>query len=121
MSPIIAADRSMAMVGSVVTKDMEANTIYAGSPAKEISSRVGPQFVPRSPEEKLQIMRAILSEFDSSGDGIEVVLQFPDDPDPRKSYFNVSDRTYTKTRSEAEVAFMKFLLPARAKFVPRTS
>ena len=79
VSPIIAADRSMAMVGSVVTKDMEANTIYAGSPAKEISSRVGPQFVPRSPEEKLQIMRAILSEFDSSGDGIKVVLQFPDD------------------------------------------
>jgi len=32
VSPIVAQDKSMAMVGSVVTKDMNYNEIYAGSP-----------------------------------------------------------------------------------------
>ena len=35
------------------------------------------------------------------------------------SYFNVSDRTYTKTGSDEEISFMKFLLPARGKFIPK--
>lgn len=120
VSPITAADKSMAMVGSVVTKDMDANTIYAGSPAKEISSRVGPQFEPRSSEEKVQRMRALVKEFGASDAEFEIVTAYPDDPDPGKTYFNISDRSYSKTGREREVSFMKFLLPEKAKFVPRT-
>ena len=34
------------------------------------------------------------------------------------TFFNVTDRTYTKRRSDIEVSFMKFLLPSNHKFVP---
>ena len=36
------------------------------------------------------------------------------------TYFNVSDRTYSKRGSADEISFMKFLLPARGKFIPIT-
>lgn len=39
VSPITAEDKSMAMVGSVVTKDMKFNQIYAGTPAVSISQK----------------------------------------------------------------------------------
>lgn len=41
VSPIRAKARSMAMLGSVVTKDMDHNRIYAGTPAKDITDKVG--------------------------------------------------------------------------------
>lgn len=44
VSPIIAADRSMALIGSVVTPDMQDNHVYADSPAKDVTDKVGPQF-----------------------------------------------------------------------------
>lgn len=117
VSPIVAEDRSMAMVGSVITKDMKYNTIYAGSPAVEISSKIGPQFDAPSLEEKVDKMNAYL---DASGApaSIRVVADRLEARDDGRSYFIVSSRTYTKQGTEAEVAFMKYLLPARAKFTP---
>ena len=67
VSPIRAHDRSMALAGSVVTRDMEANTVYAGTPAKAISDRVGPQFNQPSDTERRTTMAAHLEEFGSSG------------------------------------------------------
>ncbi|MFN6083080.1 MAG: acyltransferase, partial [Bacteroidota bacterium] len=62
VSPINAHDKSMAMVGSVVTKDMEYNQIYAGSPAKSISDKIGFQFKEVTVEEKLVKMMGYLIE-----------------------------------------------------------
>lgn len=120
VSPITAEDRSMALVGSVVTKDMKYNEIYAGNPAKSITEKVGNQFNPVSVEEKKSKLKNLLNEFGPT-EGIKIV----DNDDNFKeteglSYFNVSDRTYSKIESEEEVAFMKFLLPEKAKFIPRT-
>jgi acetyltransferase-like isoleucine patch superfamily enzyme len=118
VSPIVAEDKSMAMVGSVITKDMKYNEIYAGSPAKSISDKIGYQFQPLSIEEKLQRMKNYLKEFGSTNK-IKIVsnineVNFEDDI----SYFDVSSRRYKKTLSEEEIRFMKFLLPAKAKFIP---
>src|SRR5439155_23822270 len=44
VSPIRARARSMAMVGSVVTKDMDADQIYSGVPATNMTARFGPQY-----------------------------------------------------------------------------
>ena len=41
-----AGDRAMAMVGSVVTRDMAPNHVYGGSPAIDLTAKVGPQFAP---------------------------------------------------------------------------
>lgn len=117
VSPIVAADRSMAMVGSVVTKDMAENTIYAGSPAAEISSKVGPQFVPVSISEKMERMRMYLMEHGGSK-SLCIVETIDDFKADGRTYFAVKSREYTKTGSEEEVSFMKYLLPARAKFTP---
>lgn len=119
VSPIIAADRSMALVGSVVTKDMSYNEVYAGNPAKSISDKVGNQFNDTSLQTKYDRMLAYLNEFKPEANRIRVVkdsteIRFDDDI----SYFSVKERVYKKTNSEEEVRFMKYLLPEKAKFVP---
>jgi len=127
VSPIVAADKSMAMVGSVITKDMEANTIYAGSPAKEISSKIGNQFLEVDIATKMDMMRGYLKNSGCSSDQIKIVPSLSDIafhgshksfPDDGKSYFAVSERKYIKQNHPEEVQFMKYLLPDKAKFVP---
>ncbi len=121
VSPITAKDKSMAMVGSVVTKDMEFNNIYAGSPAKLISDKIGFQFKEVSIDEKYDKMISYLSEWNGNSGSIKIILSDDeiDLSDQLVTYFNVSSRTYTKRGSEDEISFMKFLLPARAKFTPK--
>jgi len=118
VSPIVASDKSMAMVGSVVTKNMEFNRIYAGSPAKDISDKVGNQFLEISADEKFKNMKAHLEKFGDNR-SIKIVMnneevKFDDD----FTYFVINDRKYKKMQSEVEVAFMKYLLPDKAKFTP---
>jgi acetyltransferase-like isoleucine patch superfamily enzyme len=119
VSPITAQDKSMALVGSVVTRNMDYNTVYAGSPAKSISDKVGGQFADVAPETKFDKMQEYLKEFANTSGRVKVVMNktevnFEDDI----SYFCINERQYKKTLSEEEVGFMKFLLPAKAKFTP---
>ena len=119
VSPIKAEDKSMAMVGSVVTKNMEYNQIYAGSPAKSLSEKIGPQFREVSIEQKLDKMNQYVKEAGLSGEKIQVVHGISDFIfDNDISYFDVDSRTYTKKRTSDEIRFMKFLLPEKGKFVP---
>ena len=120
VSPIIAQDKSMAMAGSVVTKDMVYNEIYAGSPAKSISDKIGFQFNEVSIQDKFSKMNVYLKEWKSDSKEIKIVSDVSeiDFNNNNISYFNVSDRTYTKKGNDDEVSFMKFLLPAKGKFIP---
>jgi acetyltransferase-like isoleucine patch superfamily enzyme len=118
VSPIVAEDRSMAMAGSVITKNMAANTIYAGCPAVEISSKIGNQFVDIPLDRKVAKLEAYLVESGINASNIRVIAHSSEALDDSMTYFMVASRTYTKRRSAEEVAFMKFLLPARAKFTP---
>jgi acetyltransferase-like isoleucine patch superfamily enzyme len=120
VSPITAKDKSMAMVGSVVTKDMDYNTIYAGSPAKSISDKVGFQFENVSPARKLAKMKQYVCEWGGNTEVIKIVTNNDeiDFENKKVSYFNISDRKYTKRQSDDEISFMKFLLPEKGKFVP---
>jgi acetyltransferase-like isoleucine patch superfamily enzyme len=123
VSPIKAKDKSMAFAGSVVTSDMEENEIYAGTPAKSISKKVGNQFINVNLNEKYKLMNRYLTEF-SFGDksNLKIVLGHDevDFKDQETTFFCVESRKYTKRLSGNEVAFMKFLLPERAKFTPYT-
>lgn len=118
ISPIVAENKSMAMVGSVVTKDMKYNNIYAGSPAVSISEKIGNQFEEVSVVQKYDKMKEYLQKF-GEDEGIIIVtdkteINFNDG----KSYFDVSTRHYKKVGSDVEIKFMKYLLPDKAKFVP---
>jgi len=119
VSPIKAEDKSMALVGSVVTRDMEYNSVYAGSPAKNISDKVGNQFFQKTIEEKSEKMLEYLNIFDPDLYNIKIVegveeFNFEDDI----SYFDVITRQYTKKSTSSEIRFMKYLLPEKAKFTP---
>lgn len=121
VSPVICKNKSMAMVGSVVTKDMEENHIYGGSPAIDLTQKIGPQFIERSNEVKIKMMKEKLDEFcltePNAKEFIKIVDSFDQKLNDNISYFNVSKRTYTKRKSDIEIKFMKFLLPL-AKFIP---
>ena len=123
VSPITAHDRSMALAGSVVTRDMADNHVYGGSPAIDLTEKVGPQFRGTTEDERVAYLTDRLAEFKAANplsDAEEIGIQsggvtIRTGP----SSFDVSDRTYTKLGTAAEVAFMRFLLP-RAKFTPRS-
>ena len=120
VSPIHAKKKSMALVGSVVTRDMEQNHVYGGSPARDLTDKLGEPFATRTLEEKNKDFAERLEFFYSTN---------PEYPRTIKQYafgqleslghtvFNVADRVYTKKGTPEEVAFMKFLLP-EAKFTP---
>lgn len=118
VSPIVAKDKSMALVGSVITKDMEENHIYGGSPAKDLTGKIPSQFKTLTVDEKYNKMMAYYHEFGSPA-SIKIIKESSEIVKEGFSYFNVSDRTYTKLSTEEEISFMKFLLPTRAKFVPQ--
>jgi len=120
VSPITAKDKSMAMVGSVVTKNMEFNNIYAGSPAKSISEKIGFQFLEVSIDQKYDKMIKYLGEAGLNQKDIQIVKNIDeiDFKNDRISFFNVMDRKYTKSLSPAEIKFMNYLLPEKAKFTP---
>ncbi len=119
VSPINAEDKSMAMVGSVVTKDMKENRVYAGTPARDISDKIGNQFNLNSLEVKSRKMKEYLAASKINGTKIEIVdsiemFEYGSDV----TYFDVSTRTYTKKNGLEEIEFMKYLLPEKAKFIP---
>jgi len=120
VSPIHAERKSMAMLGSVVSKDMEENHIYAGIPAKDITNKLGSQYQMRSSNEKYQSMVEELNSFARSHEingRIQIVKDWPINLDPEISYFNVTTRQYTKILSEIEMDFMLHLLML-IKFYP---
>lgn len=118
ISPIKAADKSMAMVGSVVTKDMAFNEIYAGSPAKSISSKIGFQFKDVSINDKVQNLKKHLTISGVNENDICIVEDISEFKDDGKSYFAVKSREYLKLQTTSEINFMKYLLPEKAKFTP---
>lgn len=120
VSPVKVGERSMAMVGSVVTRDMESNHIYAGVPAKDVTDKMGPQFEPRTVAQKAEKLQGILDAYLATQpqwrDQLRVVTH-PSDRREGITCFDVSTREYTRTRSEAEVAFLKAHVPL-IKFTP---
>lgn len=63
LSPVEVGERSMALVGSVITRNMLPNHIYAGVPAQDITEKMGNQFEPRSAEKKKEVLEKMLDEF----------------------------------------------------------
>jgi hypothetical protein len=121
VSPIVAESRSMAMVGSVVTKDMKHNRVYAGVPAVDITDKVGPQFDEHiKPEETYDMVVGFLKEYESLGNDISFVrvCDAYENLNDAYTYLNVRDRTYIPRRTEEEYRLMKYLLYEKAKFLP---
>jgi hypothetical protein len=108
----------MALAGSVITKDMAANRLYAGSPAKDLTEQLGAPYSDVSLEEKLERMLGYVEDINVSEDIAVVLYASEIDYSSPKTFFVINDRQYTKRGTPAEVRFMKYLLPEKAKFVP---
>lgn len=122
VSPIIAKDMSMALIGSNVVKNMEFNTIYAGNPARDVTEKMGRPFRYISVDERIAKMLQHKKEYfelNHKYDVDEIHISDVDGQNPDISWFNVVKRTYNKRQTETEVAFMDFLLPTKAKFIPK--
>jgi acetyltransferase-like isoleucine patch superfamily enzyme len=124
VSPIRARKRSMAMVGSVVTRDMEENHVYAGVPARDVTVTFGPQFDPPSAEQRLERLAEYLDEFHAAHPehrkgSIVGVAEWDDRAYADTTQLNVMERAYTKRSTAAEQDFLAWVTPTRAKFVPR--
>ena len=121
VSPVNIGEKSMALVGSVITKDMEPNHVYAGTPAKDMTDKLGTQFEEKTPIQKAMRLRGIVDEFTTKHpeykDQLLVTVDFNGMEETDATIFNTTTRTYTKKYNEAEIAFMQEYVPL-VKFYP---
>jgi hypothetical protein len=120
VSPVEVGERSMALAGSVVTRDMLPNHIYGGVPAVDLTDKLGGQFEERTVDAKAAKLRELIDAFTArhpAYGGKLLVVTSPVEIRPGVCCFDVSRRVYTKTCSEAEVAFLKAHVPL-VKFTP---
>jgi acetyltransferase-like isoleucine patch superfamily enzyme len=128
VSPVTCGDKSMALLGAVITRDMLPNHLYAGNPAEDITAK-RPLLKPYSaitPERKREMLAGWLDEYftrvappGADRDRARVVTDFPAEPEAGVTYYNVATREYTKTLHPGEVALNRWLFGFRAKFRPR--
>jgi len=120
VSPVSVGEKSMALAGSVITKDMLPNHIYGGTPAIDLTNRLGNQFELRSVEQKADRLQRLIDEFcDEYPEfrGRLAVARSAGEKRAGVTCFNVADRTYNKSYDPAEVAFLKKYVPL-VKFSP---
>lgn len=120
LSPVRVGERSMAMVGSVITKDMLPNCVYAGVPAKDVTEKLGPQFESRTIDQKAAKLEELIATFLTAHPEHRGQFHVARDPADRPlgvTTFDVSRRTYTKHLTPAETDFLKAHVPL-VKFAP---
>ena len=123
VSPVEIGERTFVMGGSVVTKDLLPDRVYAGNPAKDITDKLGTPYPEVSSADRKRDMEERIGRFFEGTDkwsreSIEVVENWDFEARPDVTYFNVADRTYSKRGADIETDVMRFLLPT-AKFLPR--
>jgi hypothetical protein len=104
---------SVAMTESNIIKPMQANHVYGGNPAVDLTDKIGAPYELLEVHEQEERFKAKVVEFERM-----VPNELSTNFDDMVSTFDVENRTYLKQNTELEVAFMRFLLP-EAKFVPR--
>lgn len=122
VSPVTIGERSMALAGSVITREMAPNHVYGGVPATDLTNKLGMQFQNRSIKQKFEILRLMIDEFVAKNpvyEGKLDVVMSMNDRVEGVTYFDVSTRKYTKNYHEAEVSFLKAHVPL-IKFTPMT-
>jgi hypothetical protein len=110
----------MAFAGSVITKDMLPNRVYAGVPAVDITDKVGPQFEEKSIKEKTDSLQKLIYVFVSDNVQFKdqlMTIQSSSQIKEGVTCFNLSDRTYTKLYTLAEINFLRNHIPL-IKFIP---
>ena len=123
VSPVHIGARSLVMLGSLVAKDIPADRIFAGSPAKDMTEKFGPQFRQTSIDERREYVsdrieriacRVGISKVWSS---VKLVDEYYLTDATHELIINLADRTYKKNGTDFERLIIRSLLPD-AKFTP---
>ena len=105
---------------------MEENHIYGGTPAVDLTEKIGKQFKEVTLEEKKDTLKKYYHEYldinNFSEDDFLISINESYDENmivkEECTYFFVDERTYIPTRSDNEYSFMKYILYDKAKFNP---
>lgn len=129
---------SIILMGSVVTKDTQPRRCYGGSPARDLTEQMKP-YRELSHEQRVAMMRGFVDEFlqtkkfppssiailsdrtqNPTADARIVIFEkgSPANLGPGVSVYSLETKTYLKQRSDIEEQFMRFLVGARARFLP---
>jgi acetyltransferase-like isoleucine patch superfamily enzyme len=92
-------ERALVLNESNVLHNIPADTVWAGNPAKDMTEKFGPQFYGLEDEEKTHQLEAEILRFET---------EYPQYIGQLDGKFDAVARTYRKTRSEAEVKFLRF-------------
>ena len=115
VSPVTIGDRSLAMLGSLITKDMLADKTYGGSPAKDLTDKIGTQFEVISLHQKKEILINYLEKFclqHNLGDFSNYININPTEfGATNRIDINIENRSYVKTGSVLEFYLLRYLLP----------
>lgn len=109
--------RALVLNESNVLHNIPADTTWAGNPAKDVTDKLGPQFETLSAGEKFDRLFDEIASFKDAypehADKIAPCLRVLNAPESVTMF--AVDRTYTKKRTAAEVAFIRF---TSGKFTP---
>lgn len=121
ISPVRIGARAVAMLGSVVTRDLESDRTYAGVPAKDMTHVFGPQFEATTPDQRRAWLESRLAELAKKHElpSSAIVLSRSEaaSVNGKDVILNVADRTYVKQGTPQERRLLRLLLPD-AKFLP---
>lgn len=123
VSPVHIGHESLAMLGSVVTRDMQAGRSYGGVPAKDLTDVFGPQFEERPLAERVDWLEKRLRDLEREHGPLAPHVVVTDRGEAmrackrQETALNVADRHYTKLGTSGERRLISSLLPD-AKFIP---
>ncbi len=123
ISGIHVGQKSLILPGSILTKNVSSNRVYAGNPAKDITDKIGEPWMIRSTDEKINIFEEYKNQYAKINPNwnekcVKCVVVLPTKLDSKITYFNVTTRQYTKRYSKEEVEFMTWLTSWKARFTP---
>lgn len=119
-----AGDKSVALDGSVITRDMKSNHIYGGAPAIDLTNKLGTPWHEISVMVKITKMQMYLREFSNLHPDVDLeqfkIVENWQGVHDDFTYFDVATREYTKRGTPGEIKLMQYLKSYRAKFTPAT-
>lgn len=143
---VVVAEKSVIMAGSVLTKDTEPMKTYSGIPAVDISNKL-PAWKPMTLSDKTELMKKFIDDFKSTYASYCNNIHFINSNENSNRYwelnsliepqvivsdcinlehfiksqlsiFDLKTKMYLKRRTPIEIAWIKYNIGCKARFLP---
>jgi len=114
------------MLGAVIIKDMQENSIYSGNPAVDVTPKLGAPWADRTNQQKMTALQERIDQYlfiypereSEFRDLVTPCIGLPEDVRSDITYIDVSTRKYTKRKTSAEMKFLAWLTSYKGRFTP---